>query len=230
MSSKALTRSGGRSATGSRPNDFRVDLAKYEAIQLGPDASAARRIKWWLKNSELHCVAGLRLAQAVDVYARTHPITGRLAKGPAGFWVRRHAISHHFNVSRRANVGPGFLVMHRTGIWVGDATIGANCVIHHNVTIGQRVASGSQGVPKIGSNVWIGPGAILTGDISVGDGVTISAGTVLSKSVPDRCLVAGNPGRVIQTDHDNSGLINFDIEAYLNDGETVSAGADTLTS
>jgi len=57
--------------------------------------------------------------------------------------------------------------------------------------------------------VWIGPGSTITGDITIGNDVTISAGTVLSKSVPDGCLVAGNPGRVIQRDYDNRPMMSF---------------------
>jgi len=194
------------------PSPFRTDLAKFEAILLGQNASKGQRARFWLRSSELHCVASLRLAQELDRNREAHPIATRLARIPVGYWHHRHGITHHFHISRQASIGPGFLVMHRTGIWVGgDVRIGSNCVIHHNVTIGQRVARGDHRVPRIGSNVWIGPGAILTGDISVGDGVTISAGSVLSRSVPDGCLVAGNPARVIQTDYDNSGLINFDL-------------------
>lgn len=66
-------------------------------------------------------------------------------------------------------------------------------------------------MPQIGDNVWIGPGAVITGAITVGDGATISAGTVLSKDVPAACLVAGNPGRVVARDYDNSGMINFTV-------------------
>lgn len=189
-------------------NRLKADLANYDWVFLGANPPLSRRIRFWIKSSEVHCVIALRLAQELDQQRGAHPLGTWLARLPAGYWVRRNGIVHHFNIPRRACIGPGFLVMHRTGIWVGpNVRIGANCVIHHNVTIGQRVAAGEQGVPTIGSGVWIGPGAILTGDIRIGDGVTISAGTVLSKSVPDRCLVAGNPGRVIQTDYDNSRLI-----------------------
>jgi hypothetical protein len=50
---------------------------------------------------------------------------------------------------------------------------------------------------------------MIFGGITVGNNVTISAGTVLTKSVPDGSLVAGNPGRIIQCDYDNRLLINF---------------------
>lgn len=125
--------------------------------------------------------------------------------------VLNRVVTHldHAEISGRADIGAGLLLMHRTGVLIGPVKIGDYCVLHQNVTIGQRVAGGDQGVPVIGDNVWIGPGATITGDVCIGDGVTISAGSVLSKNVPDRCLVAGNPARVIKQDYDNSGILGL---------------------
>ena len=59
--------------------------------------------------------------------------------------------------------------------------------------------------------MWIGPGATITGDVTIGDGATISAGSVVSRDVPARALVAGNPGRVIASDYDNSAMLNYRV-------------------
>ena len=64
---------------------------------------------------------------------------------------------------------------------------------------------------------------MIFGDITIGNNVTISAGTVLSKSVPDGSLVAGNPGRVIQRDYDNRSLINFTMPR-TDDGRPARGG------
>ena len=50
---------------------------------------------------------------------------------------------------------------------------------------------------------------MIFGDITIGNNVTISAGSVVTKSFPDGSLIAGNPARVIQRDYDNSLLINY---------------------
>lgn len=102
--------------------------------------------------------------------------------------------------------------MHRTGIIIGPVTIGANCTVYQNVTVGMRVARNDQGAPQIGRNAWIGPGATVSGAITIGDGVAISAGSVLSRDVPSKCLVAGNPARVIAQDYDNSAMVNFTVD------------------
>ncbi|MDB5049853.1 MAG: hypothetical protein JWO30_2924 [Fibrobacteres bacterium] len=49
----------------------------------------------------------------------------------------------------------------------------------------------------IGDDVWIGANAFIMPGVHIGKGTIISAGSVLSKSVPAYCIVAGNPGRVI---------------------------------
>jgi serine O-acetyltransferase len=119
---------------------------------------------------------------------------------------------HHVAISKRACIGRGLFLPHYFGIDIGPIIMGENCVISHNVTIGQRVAFGDQGVPTIGDNVWIGPGSIISGAIRIGNNVTISAGCIVSKDLPDNCLVAGNPGRIVQTNYDNSAMINYHIE------------------
>lgn len=168
-------------------------------------------MRLWLSHSDFHCVACFRFTQAAhDLYAG-NKLLGFLPVVISMVWRRWASTIHHVDIDRRAQIGPGFYIMHRNGIVIGPSSIGDNCVLHQNVTIGQRVAAGNQGVPRLGDNVWIGPGATITGDITIGNDVTISAGTVISRSVPDGSLVAGNPGRVIQRDYDNHSIINFTV-------------------
>jgi len=49
----------------------------------------------------------------------------------------------------------------------------------------------------IGDDVWLAAGSIILPGVKIGKGAIISAGTVLSKSIPPYAIVAGNPGRVI---------------------------------
>lgn len=191
-------------------HDFSIDRAKAYTFALGsPDAPFIRKLFFWLGNSEFHCVVAYRFGQYAAALRAHNGAVGLLATVIHRLANRWLTHIDHADISHQARIGPGMLLMHRHGVLIGPAVIGKNCVIHQNVTIGQRVAGGDQGVPEIGDNVWIGPGAVITGSIKVGDGVTISAGTILSKDVPARCLVAGNPGRVVTRDYDNSGMINF---------------------
>ncbi|HGH7175527.1 serine acetyltransferase [Bacillus sp. AFS094611] len=77
------------------------------------------------------------------------------------------------------------------------AKIGKNCVISQNVTIGSRGP-----LPNVGDNVFIGPGVkCLTGKI--GNNVVIGANSVVTKDIPDNCVVAGVPAKIISTDIEN---------------------------
>lgn len=51
----------------------------------------------------------------------------------------------------------------------------------------------------IGNNVWIGSRVIILGNVKrIGNGVIIGAGAVVTKSIPDNAIVAGNPARIIR--------------------------------
>ena len=50
---------------------------------------------------------------------------------------------------------------------------------------------------KIGNDVWVGGGAIILPGVTVGDGCTIGAGSVVTKNVEAFTVVAGNTARVV---------------------------------
>jgi maltose O-acetyltransferase len=51
----------------------------------------------------------------------------------------------------------------------------------------------------IGSDVWVGGGAIILAGVSVGSRAVIGAGSVVTRDVPEGTFAAGNPCRVIRT-------------------------------
>lgn len=56
----------------------------------------------------------------------------------------------------------------------------------------------SRGAVVIGNNVWIGEKASIMPGVSIGDGVIIAAGSVVTKDVPAYCVVGGNPAKLIK--------------------------------
>lgn len=88
--------------------------------------------------------------------------------------------------------GPGLNTPHRgTLIITSEAKIGSNARIHAGVNIGAWGNEGSRKAPRIGNNVYIGPGAKIFGPVDIGDNVAIGANAVVSKSVPDMRTVVG---------------------------------------
>lgn len=55
------------------------------------------------------------------------------------------------------------------------------------------------GKVKIGNNVYIGNDALIMPGVTIGNNVVIGAGSVVTKSIPDNSVIAGNPARVIGT-------------------------------
>lgn len=92
----------------------------------------------------------------------------------------------------------GLAIVHVGTIVVsGDAKIGKNCRIHVCTNIGSASAKGKVGAPKIGDNVYIGPGAKLFGDITIADDCVIGANAVVNESFEESCTIAGVPARKI---------------------------------
>ena len=51
---------------------------------------------------------------------------------------------------------------------------------------------------KICENVWIGENAIILPGVEIGKNSIIGAGSVVTKNVPENCIVAGNPAKIIK--------------------------------
>jgi serine O-acetyltransferase len=92
--------------------------------------------------------------------------------------------------------GPGLRIPHYGTIVVHPfVKIGANCVIQAGVNIGVN----NDGVPTLGDNVYIGPGAKLFGNITIGNNVAIGANTVVTKSFPQSNItIVGVPAKIIK--------------------------------
>ena len=89
------------------------------------------------------------------------------------------------------------------GVEIGDDVfIGSDVRIYttnHPLDPEERAAGKATVRPvKIGSKVWIGGGAIILPGVEIGEGTTIGAGSVVTRSIPARCVAVGNPAKVIK--------------------------------
>ena len=96
------------------------------------------------------------------------------------------------DIPKQAKIANSVEFQHRAlGVVIHpDVQIDEGCFIQHHVTIG--VNKEHTGVPKIGKNVFIGPYAMLLGDIIIGDNAVIGAGTIVMKSIEANAIYTGN--------------------------------------
>lgn len=118
---------------------------------------------------------------------------------------------------RGVNIGKGVYIGHEVmfdrvftdQIFIGDHTsIGDRTIItaHANIpsdTILKKLYPRKIMPTHIGKGVWIMPGVIIAPGITIGDEAVIATGSVVTKDVPSRCLVAGVPAKVVKDFSDN---------------------------
>ena len=84
---------------------------------------------------------------------------------------------------------------HPNGIVIHpEVTIGPNCLIFQQVTIGTK---GRSGLPHIGGHVDIGAGAKILGNVKIGDHACIGANAVVMHDVPAGKIAVGIPAKVL---------------------------------
>ena len=93
------------------------------------------------------------------------------------------------------DIGGGLYIQHGFATMIAAKSIGENCWINQQVTIGYK---GLGEPPVIGDNVTITCGAKVLGNIRIGNSVTVGANAVVIRDVPDNCVVGGIPAKVLK--------------------------------
>ena len=87
---------------------------------------------------------------------------------------------------------------HGMGIVIGEtATIGDDCTIYHNSTLGGTGKDKNKRHPDLGNNVMVGSGAKVLGPIKIGDNVKIGANCVVLHDIPSNKTIVGIPERIV---------------------------------
>jgi acetyltransferase-like isoleucine patch superfamily enzyme len=97
-------------------------------------------------------------------------------------------------------INQGASIVASQEIRIGDRTrIGDHAAIHDSDYHAVDAASPRRIAPvHIGSDVWIGRGAIIMPGVSIGSGAVIAAGAVVTRDIPPAVLAAGVPARVVR--------------------------------
>lgn len=95
-------------------------------------------------------------------------------------------------------IGPGLTIYHFGDFThvAGSCHIGKNCTIQPGVVFGKN--SDAENCTTVGDNCSFGLGAKILGTVHIGDNVTVGANAVVTKDIPDDCIVAGVPARIIK--------------------------------
>lgn len=124
----------------------------------------------------------------------------RIAHVVARLMHKRLRFKFGISIPYTTEIGPGFYIGHFGGIVVNEAArIGRNCNISQGVTIGQSNRGERKGVPTIGEGVYIGPGAVIVGAVTVGNGSAIGANSVVTRDLCENAVAVGVPAKVIST-------------------------------
>lgn len=97
-----------------------------------------------------------------------------------------------------ATIKCGILIDHATSIVIGETAVVENNVsLLHEVTLGGTGKERGDRHPKVRQGVLIGAGAKILGNVEIGEGAKVGAGSVVLQDVPPHTTVAGVPAKVV---------------------------------
>ena len=112
---------------------------------------------------------------------------------------------HVIQLPRNTKVGYGLYIGHGGPVVVNPtAVIGNNCNLSQFTTIG----SNDDKAAEIGDNTYIGPGVCIVENVKIGSNVTIGAGSVVTKDIPDNATAAGNYAKVLNYNDPGRYILN----------------------
>ncbi len=136
--------------------------------------------------------------QAIQAYRIAHWLWLQGRHSMALFLQNRIATIFDVDIHPAAVIGSGVMIDHATGLVIGEtAVVGNNVSMLHSVTLGGCGSHRGPRHPRVGDGVLISAGAKLLGNISVGEGAKIAAGSVVLDDVAPFSTVAGVPARQV---------------------------------
>ena len=164
-----------------------------------------------LKYQDLLCEYNLTKPSEQD--RRTELLHEMLAECGEGVYIEAPFYAnmggHHCHFGKMVYANYHLTCVDDTHIYIGDYTMfGPNVTIAtagHPILPELRIKQYQYNMPvHIGTNCWIGAGAIIMPGVTIGDNTVIGAGSVVTKDIPADVVAVGNPCRVMRpiSDHD----------------------------
>ncbi len=164
---------------------FRADLAAV----VERDPASRRMIQPLLYYKGFAAISAHRLAHWLWNHGR---------RDFAAYVQSRTSTALAVDIHPAARFGGGNMLDHATGFVVGEtAVVDDDVSILQGVTLGGTGKETGDRHPKIRRGVMIGAGATILGNIEVGEGARVAAGSVVLRPVPPHKTVAGIPSRIV---------------------------------
>ncbi|GAC1324675.1 MAG: serine acetyltransferase [Chloroflexota bacterium] len=114
------------------------------------------------------------------------------------FLLWRMEMSYGICIYPGTNIQEGLYIGHYGGVFVNPGTvIGKNCNLSMDVIMGWANRGPRRGVPTLGDNVYVGPGARIIGAVRIGNNVAIGANCVVTRDIPDNSVAVGIPATIV---------------------------------
>ena len=152
--------------------------------------------------------------KALQTHRVAHALWAEGRRQVARFLQSRVSDTYGVDINPGARIGKGVFIDHATGIVIGETAVVEDDVsMLHEVNLGGTGKATGDRHPKVRRGVMIGAGAKILGNIEVGEGSKIAAGSVVLKSVAPHTTVAGVPARPVGTP--SSDVPAFDMRQDL---------------
>ena len=149
--------------------------------------------------------------QALQIHRVGHWLWEHERQPLAHFLQSQMARQFGIDIHPAARFGHGIMLDHATGLVVGEtAVVGNRVSILQSVTLGGTGKEEGDRHPKIADGVLISAGAKILGNIHVGEGAKVGAGSVVLQDVPPHTTVAGVPARVVGRPTSSSPALDMD--------------------
>ena len=151
--------------------------------------------KFWNKYFEYDRVAERKIIKSICLWNSNNLIN----KIRAMFMYNRIRKKYGCSINPRIKLGEGLYISHAQDIVIGQTTvIGKRCKVYPGAKVIAKVEGdmelvekGKNRHPQIGDDCMLGADCIVIGPIKIGNNVTIAAGAIVTKDVPEQCTVIG---------------------------------------
>ncbi|KAA8733246.1 serine acetyltransferase [Acinetobacter qingfengensis] len=163
-------------------NYIQSDLFRYTG-----KVSLKAFIKQYLTHRGFNFSVWLRLTAAGKWYSKlAYPV----------YWFKKR--HYGIDILYTTKIGYGLYIGHG-----GPLIINATAILGNNVNLSQYSTIGAIDGPAaiIGNNVYLGPHVCVIEHVKIGNNVTIGAGSIVTKDIPDNATAAGNYAKVLNYQH-----------------------------